>query len=602
MSTDPQPPELTPPFTYQHGPGGIFMTRHGGKTQPVATQLTRWTARIVAETSIRGGRADERQYKIEVTAAGLTATVTVPASRLRDVPTWSGDAIGTAAVIYPNQRVHDHIVAAIQDASPHPRRLVVYSHTGWTTIDGDTVYLHAGGCIGARGSAGTTVQVQLPSSLALTCPLQPTSADAERRAVRATLTLLDVAPDHVTVPVLAAAWRAPLTDSHLTVWVTGSTGAGKTALTALAQSHFGAGFTAHTLPAAWSGTANSINEVAHIAKDMLLVVDDFVPKGTADAGAQLHRTAEDVVRAQGNSAGRSRLDSASTLLDARPPRATLLASGEETPDGASTRARMLIVDLRRGDLNFTKLTPAQELGRSGVLATAMGGYIRWLAHHPDRRSTADALTGLRDRFSSAGRAHARTPDVLAEAALGWNTMLDYATSCGAITTNEATALRSRVSKALLTVGIAQADQQTDSDPATRFLQLVRAALSSGRAHVSTPAGAPPEDPDRWGWRQQAAGSFPGDWQARGPRIGWTDDEYVYLDPDPAIAAADSLRNGGSDLRLTTTTLGKRLNEARFLVTTPSRGTLTVRKSVGSPTSTIKSRPETWKILASRLNK
>ena len=68
-----------------------------------------------------------------------------------------------------------------------------------------------------------------------------------------------------------------------------------------------------------------------------------------------------------------------------------------------------------------------------------------------------------------------------------------------------------------------------------------------------------------------------------------------------MVAADTLRNGGADLRLTPTTLGKRLDEKGFLITAPSRGTLTTRKNVGDPSVKGKARVKTWKIAVRHLN-
>jgi hypothetical protein len=51
----------------------------------------------------------------------------------------------------------------------------------------------------------------------------------------------------------------------------------KTALASLLQQHFGAGFAAHRLPGSWASMANFNEVLAFIAKDALVVIDDFRP-------------------------------------------------------------------------------------------------------------------------------------------------------------------------------------------------------------------------------------------------------------------------------------------------------------------------------------
>ncbi len=63
----------------------------------------------------------------------------------------------------------------------------------------------------------------------------------------------------------------------------------------------------------------------------------------------------------------------------RPPRAFLLATGEEVPQGHSVRARLLIVELRPGDVDRAALTRSQNDAEEAQYATAMGGYLAWVA-------------------------------------------------------------------------------------------------------------------------------------------------------------------------------------------------------------------------------
>src|SRR5439155_13606589 len=123
-------------------------------------------------------------------------------------------------------------------------------------------------------------------------------------AVRTSLALLDVAPDSVTMPLYAGIWRAALGNIDCSLHLYGPTGEGKTELAALAQQHFGAGMDARNLPASWMSTGNALEGLAFLAKDAVMVIDDFCPTGARADIQRYHREADRLLRAQGNKSSR----------------------------------------------------------------------------------------------------------------------------------------------------------------------------------------------------------------------------------------------------------------------------------------------------------
>ena len=122
--------------------------------------------------------------------------------------------------------------------------LTVHTHTGWRKLEGGWAYLHGGGALGAAGAV-TGVETALPAALApFSLPASPTGAEL-KGAIRASLAVLDLAPDRVTVPTLGAVWRSILGAADFSLFVYGATGRFKTALASLLQQHFGPGFAAH---------------------------------------------------------------------------------------------------------------------------------------------------------------------------------------------------------------------------------------------------------------------------------------------------------------------------------------------------------------------
>jgi hypothetical protein len=562
---------------YLNTPEGIHYNLINRRGDAQSVRLSNWGAQIVADVSHDDGGVPRRAIIIEAQQDGRTATFEVSSEELVRVQDWALKGLGATARIYVYPQAHQHLLLAIQESSGHLERRTVFTHTGWRLIDGQMSYLHGGGAICAAGPL-PSVRVELPAALRPQKLPAPSTGAAERAALRTSLDLLALAPDAVMVSVLGAMWRAPLGESQLVVWVTGPTGAGKTEVTAVAQQHFGASFDAHHLPAAWSGTANSLNEIAFLAKDMLLTIDDFIPKGPASTVARLHATADQVIRAQGNGAGRSRLDAESRIRESRPPRGTLLASGEDVPQGQSLRARMLDVDLGPKDLDFTLLTTAQRRGRESVLAAAMSGYVRWLAGHPQRLgSVGEDVDALRKLVMGAG-VQGRTSTLVAQTALGWRTVIDYGIDCGALQPKEAELLWQRVTAALLAVGQHQREGLLEADPTTQFLDLVGTVLSSGQAHLATLGGLMPSQAQRWGWRLEASGPFSGERHEQGRRIGYVDADDIYLLPDAVMQVVAALSSSGESITLSKSALAKRLRERAILLADEhgTRGTLTVR--------------------------
>jgi hypothetical protein len=493
----------------------VVLTKDG----PVEVPLATWAGRIVDEVIHDDG--SEQAVKLAVEGALADGTplprVEVPVA---DFPfmRWPVEKWGTRAVVLAGASTADHLRTALQLLSGDVPRRTVFAHTGWREVGGRWAYLHAGGAIGADGPANG-VMVSLPDTLAGYLLPDPPCGNALAGAIRASLRILDVAPDRVSVPLLGAVYRAVLGPCDSALHLAGPTGQGKTELAALAQQHHGAGLDARHLPCSWASTGNSLETVAFAAKDALMVVDDFAPGGAAGDVARMHREADRLLRAQGNRAGRSRCRTDGTVRPAKPPRGIIASTGEEVPRGQSLRARLLVLELAPGELDWARLTVCQRDAAAGLYALALAGYLRWLApRYPAVQDGLRAETAeLRDRAYVDGM-HARTPGIVADLATGWRYWLDFAMAAGAIGQAERDTLAHRVWSALQEAGAAQADHTAAVEPCGHFLRLLSGAVASGRAHVEGPDGGRPADSNGWGWREIADGA-PGRWEPLGRCVG-----------------------------------------------------------------------------------
>ena len=218
----------------------------------------------------------------------------------------------------------------------------------------------------------------------------------------------------------------------------------------------------------------------------------------------------------------------------QPPRALLLGTGEEVPPGLSIRGRLIIVAMAARDVDRAMLSECQRAGQEGRLAESMGAYLCWVAsQYEELHQRLQALV-LDRRNKGYGRVvHARLPGALAELQAGWEMFQEFALEVGAISLAEKVELVDRGERAFLTLATLQTQYQV-SDPASRFLALLNAALACGRGHVADRRGGAPEDAMAWGW-QRKSGDLA--WAPRGPRIGWAVGSNLFLEPAASYQVA-----------------------------------------------------------------
>jgi hypothetical protein len=127
----------------------------------------------------------------------------------------------------------------------------------------------------------------------------------------------------------------------------------------------------------------------------------------------------------------------------------------------------------------------------------MAGYVKWLAPQYEviRARLRAEVAQLRDQ-AMASDSHARTPEIVANLAIGLRYFLAFAVDCGAISQDQAGQFWIRGWSALREAAAAQAGHHGDAEPTERFLRLVVSAIASGREHLASADGHVPEDSPR----------------------------------------------------------------------------------------------------------
>jgi len=309
-------PRATGRHAYKSTQAGLIWERPT-QNGPVVVPLTNFRALIATDVLEDDGAEVRRRFELEARLNGWCRRFTVTAEAFAAMG-WVTEHLGARAIVYPGLGLRDHARAAVQVLSGEVPERHVYSHTGWRQLPGGWAYLHGRGAIGPGGPV-PGVEVDLPDALTGFALPDPPSGAELVAAVRASLRLVDVAPDHIAFPLLGAAYRAVLGEVEFALHLAGPTGVGKSELAALIQRHFGPDLDARHLPGYWSSTANALELLAFSAKDALLVVDDFAPTSNQGDVDRAHREADRVLRAQGNRSGRLRMRGDGTLRAVKPP-------------------------------------------------------------------------------------------------------------------------------------------------------------------------------------------------------------------------------------------------------------------------------------------
>jgi hypothetical protein len=496
---------------------------------------------------------------------------TIAAELFKDLPRWLPKCFPIGLGIHPaTPAVVDEVQHAIRQMNRHAPERPVFSHTGLAKVGGTSIYAHAGGAIGAD-----EVITKLPDALA-PVRLVPGSQAETAHALGRVRDLLDVAPKRMTAPLFCAVWRAILGGTNFAVWLFGGTRTGKTSLAALAQAFFGAGFNRSRLPSSFQATRIHNQGLAYVAKDMLVVVDDYHPIADPRQAAEQKGHAGELIRAQGNLAGRGRAAVDGSLLASRPPRGMLLITGEDLPDEPSELARLVPIEVRKDDVNLDRVFRCQADAAEGCYATLTAAFVQWYLE--DVEGTQALFAHWRDEVGPEfERERPLAGENLSQLHAAYQVFDRFLSDRQLMKKPERHALSNEIKQALL-LGDGREQIVSVSDPADTFLAQLGAVIGAKGAYLADFAGGPPEGFEAaCGWVADPGGYPPWRAPANRPQVGWIDGNDLYLNPDVAYQAA---RTVGPGVTLTRKMIARALRDSGQLLNWDrTREVLTVRRTV-----------------------
>lgn len=477
---------------------------------------------------------------------------------------WVFEKWNHSPVIYAGFGTKEHFRTAIQARSGRPATRIIYEHTGWRNFGGEWRYLHAGGALAAHGPVeGLEVDPSgVLNEFALPAPPQ---GQALHAAIRASLAILDVTRDEISVPLWLACYRAPMGGAHFSLHLYGKTGRGKSTIQALAQSHWGTTWTYEHLPASWVDTKPSLEILTSKAKDAVLCIDDFAPDGTRRDREEIKAKVSHIFRQAGNGGGRQKALDGRTLDQSRDPQCLTISSGEDIPDIPSIQARALLLECADDFLDMAHTTTLQEYAGQGLFAQAMAAYVQWLAPQFGDMAPrlARRLKEVRPMFEAS---HRKSVDAAAQLFMSGEHFLRFAQDVGCIDADEASRIENRLRNALCNVCDTQSETQRDSNPVQRFLEIMPTLFMTGRFHLEGTKKKQPASAENLGWKRiEDESSLLKD---QGTLIGWEDEEtgWLYLNPHAFYSSLqDFSYKDGAGIALSRIQLGKQLDSAGLLV-------------------------------------
>ena len=538
--------------------------------------------------------------RVQIEFGGKTKVVDIPDSELERVTSWARKAMGSGAATNALvNSVDKKVLTAMQVCSGEEEsvpfsglrreipRIDTYCHTGWRKIGGRWLFLHSGGVIGAQGLV-EDVSVSLSEQHANFELPAPLTGQELQDAIAEQLTLINMGPDEVIIPILATVFVAVLgAPAEWSVGLVGPSGAGKTTLAALAQQHFGGGLDSSHLPAAWRDTNVALEITMALSRDVVMVIDDFVVKGSRSQQESLDARADTVLRGAANGSGRARGTADGGVKAARRPGCVVIWTGESLPSGTSLQARILIVPMKRGDgvpsvadkRRQAILTHAQHSAAEGVFAGSTAAWIQSMADNYEVwrklfKKTSEAAT---DRWRQDPRMpHQRSPKILGDVEAAVEMWLDWTVAVGVLEAPDKALYMNRVRRALGVIATNQQRASLDERTDRRFLTLLRSALATKSAFLrDADTEGKPDESLGWGWLPDGS-TKPGAQQ-----IGWlkrvktqtAEQRYnIWLDLTATLGVLNTISQAeGRPFAVPSSTVQELLQEHGWLLTPAGNG-------------------------------
>lgn len=570
-----------------------------------------------------------RTFIVEVALKSKKKRVLVTAEEFLS-SNWILKKLGAEFIVVAGYGISDTLREAIQALSQNVTALKRISRIGYVFCNNKLYYVHSHGLIGPKADPNpvvlcahkafevrylrcdspiSPVSTKIASVLPLFIDLPEALSQFDMRApqfdpqwlidnAKKVFGLLDAAfPRELWLPLFAACIRAVLGPADFSIMVVGPTNIGKSFLTGVFQSFFGSRFHGRNLPVSGDSTANYIAEITSITNDALLVIDDVKQDSPIADSVKADRQIDRIARSLGNHSARGRMKGSGGVAAGHKARCMAVQTAETLPTGASLLSRVYTVSCEHRKEGATKdvLEQILEASKQGLFAELMSSVIATICTEIGlfKHFGTTYRQEWREQFGSevSPKTLPRQSEMAEELYAAFRLFLfivdrevpeeslldeDYC--------NDFWATYSTINSDLAYILIKNLRHETHSDPlhrhvGLRFLDYVMGALASRQAHIANRDGQAPDNfQHALGWEgNEISEEFIGEdgepdrrtktvWNPNGMRIGWYNNENLYLSIQSSLAVARRVAasKGDTSFDLTEKSVGASLEEIKAL--------------------------------------
>lgn len=542
------------------------------RTTKGVMQLSNFDIRLKEQRKIYDGgdSLPKTDLVLEVMSPKLDMKyVTIPSDKFED----SNYLISIdARLMVTAEKMRQHVSKAIRFLGNMFNVIRTHIYTGWTEINGKRMFLSNSGAIAEDGlnyNFKTDSEHGGPNGY----ELQLASDDFKINYSTLIFNLIRVADLKVTLPLLAAVFRAPLADMlpvDYSIGLIGKTGTKKTTLASLFLCFYGRNFSVTKTPENFNSTANAIQRHTFLHKDVLTLLDDYVVGETSEY------VAEKIFRSLANRSARNRLTKDSFGLHTSfIPRGLLMFTAEDMNLGQSIRARIIQIDVDQKLTNDLLLTELQKRAKAGEFTVIMGEYIRWLAGNYD--VIADEISALKFENQASQKykgKHARTASNLSDLTLGMRYFLKFASEELNFDQAMIDHIELQAEDTFKELVKIQDEQNSDADPIETFLNCLKGSFATNIAFVETKINSTTKKYGKLLGYAEAFITGETIFQPKGQKVGLIkNDQMILIIEDAYSAAKQYARIRNIKFNITQYSLGRHLKDEGIIATESNRANI-----------------------------
>lgn len=433
-------------------------------------------ALILPEKMINIDTGNEVTSFIELMAILVTGeklpSIKVPLSQFESGRWLINSSWGLKVIFYDQSKKRIQI-DSIRYLSQNIKKENIYKYTGFKEIDGKLVFLHSGGAIGTTADVKVDLEDEILSKFRFT--------DNEfnlKDTVKMSIDCIDVAPQKITVPLLALIFLAPLTSiiedmgivMGFLMWVIGAQQCKKTSLVSAFNSHYG-NFDKNHSPLSFLDSVPNAIRKCNMLSGVVALCDDYFPTSNRQEAAYMKNFTEKLISLNADKMTGARSKSNGEMRKTYRAKGQIVATGELFPELSQSRmSRVFFVNIGKNDVDGVKLSRIQN--NQEELQYSMKKYIEYVIENIDAVKLIIKNTFQEKTKEASQRLTYRTSEMVAGLYIGLVVFMNFVTEIGVLNKEEKQKKLNEYWETLIEVGEEQNKMVENISPLNMLLSAI----------------------------------------------------------------------------------------------------------------------------------